>query len=369
MAAVEDEEVAARASALLDLGRTDDALALLGPAVASSGSARMYALFVAALSHAGRPTEAAPAATHAMSEVGPDPDLARIATYAFLAVGDRAAAVTTASAAVQLAPHWVPALLALALAEGAGGGLPGLDRAGEAVGEALRLGPDLPAVHSLAGEIAVLRRRWRQAREHYRAALRLDPLDTEALTGLGRLEEKRSRYGRAARWYAQALTNQPGNPFLAARVRGLLGQILGVVGAVSMLLSVLVFIMFATQADPQPGKAPPSALATILITLAGAAGVGLLVWTSLRAIPRVAVSALRSDVRVYRRPRRCFRRTIAQLVLLAATIVAAVFPVGSPPSRLGWVVSIWLAGMVLSIVNVIGIRLAFGFGGGRPASR
>ncbi|MDQ6873585.1 MAG: hypothetical protein M3042_00770 [Actinomycetota bacterium] len=86
-----------------------------------------------------------------------------------------------------------------------------------------------------------------------------------------------------------------------------------------------------------------------MIALAGAAGVGLVVWASLRAIPRVAVSALRSDIRVFRRARRCFRRTITQLVLLAATIAAAVFPIGAPAARLGWVVIIWLVGMVVSI--------------------
>lgn len=364
--------MAARASALLDVGRAEEALRLLAPAAPDSGDPQLYVLMILALSRLDRRADAVAVAGTAVADVGPHPEVTRQAAYAYLRTGDVERAAQAAEAAVSAAPQWVPGLLALAEVAAAAGDR---DTAGAAVHEALHLAPDDPVGYLVAAEVAMTGRSWissawRVARGHYRTALGLDPSNVDARRGLGNLEEQRSRYGRAARWYAEALTLRPGDAVLIDRVRALYGRLLGVVAASSMMLAFVVLMAFLIVADPPPGEAPPSGPGGVLATTAPliviGGFVGWLLVSSLRATPRTVLNGLRSDVRSYRRAGRCWRATIAQVVILAGTALVAGLPIGPPADRLGEVMLIWLLGMVVAIVNLILLRVTFGYGGVRP---
>ncbi|HEV2087314.1 MAG TPA: hypothetical protein VGR21_03270 [Cryptosporangiaceae bacterium] len=95
------DEVAARASALLELGRPQEALDLLAPAAATSADAGVHQLVVVALSQLGRHEDAASAADAALDVLGPGPALARVASHAFRVVGENERALDIARAGVE----------------------------------------------------------------------------------------------------------------------------------------------------------------------------------------------------------------------------------------------------------------------------
>ncbi len=370
-----DDDVTGRASTLLELGRPDEALELLAPIAATSSDTGVHHLCVVALSQLGRADEAATAARHALDLVGPAPDLARVASYAFRAVGEHELALEVARAGVQAAPAWVPGLLALLYAE--------LERghrreAEAAIAQALALAPDEPSTHLAAADLLLALGRRSDARDACRTALRLDPTSVSALRALGVLHEQPNRYGLAAyggasQWYARALLLRPGDPELTERVRALFGRMLGTVIAVAMTVNAFVAIAFMAQADPnQANQGPPLGLPEPLfwgLMLIGVFGLlGGMLWSNLRGTPRVVLGALRSETRVYRRVRRCWRLTLALAVSVLATVVAAVMPIGDPTDRLGLVVLLFVVAMALGCVSLIALVRTFGRGGMRAAA-
>ncbi|MGI8646650.1 MAG: hypothetical protein DLM55_10270 [Acidimicrobiales bacterium] len=198
-------------------------------------------------------------------------------------------------------------------------------------------------------------------------ALRIEPENIDALSGLGFTEQQRGRLGKAGGWYTAALLIRPGDARLGAQLHGLLGQILGYIAAAALMLNFALLIAFMMQADPAPKQSAPSVLVSIAIAAGMGVIVGLLLWASLRAFPPEAREALRSDMRLYSSARRCVRRTLVQLVLLGIAIVIAANPTGTPHDHLPLFFITWLLGMLVAIVNLIGLRRTFGYGLVRPA--
>jgi tetratricopeptide (TPR) repeat protein len=355
--------VAARAVALLELNRPKDAVDLLSRA-AGSADPELCSLLVLALFRAERTADAAATADHALAEVGPDPELARIASYVFMKLKQPVKALMLAQSAVDAKPQWLPGLLALAWAHSAAGNH---REAQSVISAALTQAPDQADVYVAAGDVAAAGSSRRLARTHYRTALRLDPSRADALIGLGLLAERYSGSGQAARWYAQALAMSPGNAELAKLVRGLFGQALGVISAAAMILNIVVFVAFMAVAAPH-GK-PPSTVASVFWSIVAFVVCGGLLWLSLRGTPRAVLNAFRSDSTAFRQVRRAVRRTIAQLVLLGGAVLIVLTP-GDVDTRIGLLTLLFFPlGAVLAVVNLIAMRIAFGYGLRRPASR
>jgi tetratricopeptide (TPR) repeat protein len=358
----EAAEAVARAGLLLGVGRAAEALELVGPLLGAQDDPAPHAVAVGALLALGRPEDAARLADSALAAFGPVPALFRAATHAHLAAGDPPRALVVARYGVEHSPQWVPGLLALAAAARATGDLDAADRAVDA---AVPLAPDDPAVWLVAAELAWARRRLRLARRHLRTVLRLDPENVTAMRGLGLLDERGSRFGGAARWYARALRLSPGDRELGDRVRALFGRSLTVVTAALVVIGFVTFVAFMARADPAPGEVEhPLFWPAWTVGLVGSF-LGL-TWYSLRGAPRVVLRVLAAETRAYRRARRCARLAVAQAVTVAATVLAAVVPVGEPRDRLAVVVLVWLVSMVLMIWQCVALRLAFGFGQDRP---
>lgn len=345
------------------LGRVDDALALLGPAAGTSGDPYTHALLVLALYQAGRSEDAGQAADFALRQVGMDAELARIASYVFNDLGESDKALTLATAAVASQPHWALGLIALARVQIS---LRNHPAAQAAISTALEVAPDDAEVHLVAGDIAAAGGWSRRARRHYLAALRLDPTKVGGLSRLGMLAQRRSQFGVASRCYAQVLAVDPGNAAIAAKVRGLFGQVVGLIAVAAMVLGIVVFIAFMSVVAPH-GNTPNTAH-TVLWSVFSFALTGALLWMCMRAAPRTVLDAFRSEVRLYRQARRAIRRLFIQLAMLAAAVIVAVLP-GDIETRVGIVALILLVGFVTALVNMIGIQISFGYGGVRPASR
>ena len=360
-------EAGLRARELLVVGCPAEALELVAPFLAGDDPGP-HTVAIVAMLELDRPAEAAEAAGAALGRFGPVPDVARVASYALRAAGEPEQAVEVARAGARQAPQWVPGLLALVEAELA---------IGQRVDERLldtviELAPERADVRLVAADAALAAGQRKRAREHCLAALAIDPEETSAMAGLGRIDEARHRVGGAARWYARALQLRPDDFQLANRVRALFGRLLGSVMVALMLAAFVSFVAFMAHADPAPGQRDPYDLpdavfwALWVVVFGGA--VGFAVWSALRGAPRVVLRALVSEGRVYRSVRRCVRLTVASATVVVATALAAVVPVGMPPDRLPVVLALWLAAMILLIVLAVLLRRTFGFGQFRAAT-
>jgi tetratricopeptide (TPR) repeat protein len=362
--AVSGARAAERAALLLGVGSAAEALELVGPHVAGEDDPAPHTVAVAALLALGRPGEAARLADAALGAFGPVAPLFRVATHAHLAAGAPGRAREVARAGVQHAPQWVPGLLALVTAERAAGDLP----AAEAVlARATALAPEQPDVRLLAAELAHARRDRRAARRHLLVALRLDPASTAAMRGLGRLDERRGRFGRAARWYAGALRLQPDDRELGDRVRALFGRFLTVATLAPLAVGFAAFLAFVDQADPPPGGSSSGPLFWVLCVGAFVGYAVAVAWHGLRGTPRLVLAVLAAESRTYRRARRCVRLGLAHALAVGATVAVALAPVGEPRDRMALVVLLWLLSMVLLCGQCVALRLAFGSGQTRPA--
>lgn len=361
-------EAGLRARELLVVGRPAEALELVRPFLADGDDPAPHAVAIVAMLALGRRAEAAATAGAALGRFGPVPDVARVASYALRAAGEPQQAVEVARAGAQQAPQWVPGLLALIEAELA---------VGQRVDQGLldtviELAPDRVDVRLVAADAALAVGQRRRAREHCLAALAIDPADVNAMQGLGRIDESRHRIGGAARWYARALRLRPDDRQLGNRVRALFGRLLGSVMVALMAGAFVTFVAFMAHADPAPGQRNPYDLPdavfwTLWVIVLGGA-FGWAVWSALRGVPRIVLSALISEGKVYRTVRRCLRLTLVSAALVVASVLAAVAPVASPAERIPLVVPLWLAAMVALIVLAVMLRRTFGFGQFRAAA-
>lgn len=352
-----------RAAVLLELHRPDEVVELLAPLAATSADTELHTLLVQAFVEAYRFEEGLLAAEFALAKIGPVPELTRVCAFLYGNVGQPEKAMAMARACVSAAPNWVPGLLVLVRAHMLLKEWTEAESTGAAV---LALAPQEPAVHTLLAEVATGRGRVRLARSRYEAALRLDPSWTKAMSGLGMLEERRSRFGHAARWYARVLATAPGDDRTAERVRGLFGQALLLIAAGALVLDIVLFIAAMTVAAPH--GSPPNPVASVFWSIVAFGLVGGLLWLSLHAAPRVVLDVFRSDSRRFRQVRAAVRRTVTQTVLLAGVAVAAIVPMDGD-SRVGVVFLFFFTDFVVGLVNMIALRVSFGYGGRRPASR
>src|SRR5438552_18699533 len=93
------------------------------------------------------------------------------------------------------------------------------DRASAAFTEALAIDPTLARAHNGLGVIAAEQRNYRQALEHWRRAVELDPRDFETLFNIGDLLIRLGRSSEARPYWQKYL--ETASPVLRARARDL----------------------------------------------------------------------------------------------------------------------------------------------------
>jgi len=205
----------ARASAMLDVKRYSQAASLLAVVVAADPeNGRAWCLLAAAHLGNGLYQEAAAAATRAITLAPSDDWPYRLASFAQMHLGNITAARTAATEACNLAPHNWQAHLCLAQAELAGyvkfnAWEQGAGPAQQAIASALRLAPDEPDVHVVAGQVSFARGRSAAARNHQERALALNPAHSGALNELGRIKARHFAHAQAARHFMHAAQSAP----------------------------------------------------------------------------------------------------------------------------------------------------------------
>jgi tetratricopeptide (TPR) repeat protein len=205
-----------RARAMIDVGRFDDAITLLGPVVAAEpDNDRAWALLAQAHIGAQRPAEGLAAAGQALQL---DPASAwahRLRSIALRMTGHADAAMQPATEACRLEPHSWLNHLNLAQASLAASKDPhnlagAVQAATDASANARRLAPNEPSVHYVSGQVSRARGQAQEAVSHFRQVLALDPEHSGALNELGRIDLDRGRSGAAARHFVLAARVSPG---------------------------------------------------------------------------------------------------------------------------------------------------------------
>jgi tetratricopeptide (TPR) repeat protein len=198
----------AHARALLDLKRYDEAASLLAHIVTAEwAAADAWCLLAVAHLGASRYREAAAAVSRAIALAPSDDWPYRLASTAHIHLGDIAAALSAAGEACRLAPNEWRAFICLAQAQLA----TGVDflAAERSAAIALRLAPDEPDAHFVAGQVSYAQEKWKAARAHQERALALDPAHSGALNELGRIRIHRGDHPGAARHFIQAAQAEP----------------------------------------------------------------------------------------------------------------------------------------------------------------
>jgi tetratricopeptide (TPR) repeat protein len=152
------------------------------------------------------PEEALSLARHAV-QLQPDGEWQyRLQSVALSQLGRHREATAAAERAVALAPQlWNTHARLAYTAVASGRATP---RSVQAAAEAIRLAPGNPETHNVAGWVE-LRRHPRRAKQHFLAALRIDPQNDDAHNGLAALRINRGDAGAGAKRALQQLRSDP----------------------------------------------------------------------------------------------------------------------------------------------------------------
>lgn len=203
----EHRQELARAATMLDLGRYDEASAVLARVVsADPASSRAWCLFARAHLGAERYQAAVDAANRAAA-IDPGEEWPhRLASNALMHLGSHAHALRAASEARRLAPSYWQTHVCVAQAALAAGQHTVAAAAAE---QARRLAPNEPDVYFLSGKVALARGDLEGARWHQEQALALDPSHSGAMNELGRIRLRRHDTAGAIRHFINAARTTP----------------------------------------------------------------------------------------------------------------------------------------------------------------
>jgi tetratricopeptide (TPR) repeat protein len=303
---IELREELARASAMLDVRRFDEASALLARVVsAEPESSRAWCLMARAHLGAERYTEAISAANRAVSLDPADEWPHRLASNALVHLGNFPDALRAADEACRLAPGYWQTHVCVAQAALAGQ-RPGV--AAEAASRARALAPNEPDVHFLSGKVSLARGQLAEAREHQEQALALDPAHSGAMNELGRIRLRRHDTAGAIRHFISAARATPEERIYSRNIDVvLLRTVSRTIYVFTLLALILIWIPAVTHLDRLP----------FVIALGMTAGLtaACFAWIVLR-MPREARRLVR---RTLRAPR------VAAALALAAGGVAVAF--------------------------------------------
>jgi Flp pilus assembly protein TadD len=204
----------ARASAMLDVRRFDEASALLSRIVAAEPhSARAWCLMARAHLGADRYAEAIEVANRAVALDPADEWPHRLASNALVHLGNYSDALRAAREACRLAPSYWQTHVCLAQAALAARRL---DTATDAAARALA--PNEPDVHFLSGKVSLGRGDLAAARQHQERALAVDPGHSGAMNELGRIRLRRNDPTGAIRHFLSAARATPDERIYARNI-------------------------------------------------------------------------------------------------------------------------------------------------------
>jgi tetratricopeptide (TPR) repeat protein len=202
-------ETIAKAQALLDVGRADEAAAMLSTALAADpGAWRAWCMLGFAHLECARHREALDCARRAI-ELDPEEGWPhRIASVAERHLGYKDRAVASAREAVRLGPHeaYAHAQLAVALAQARPSGP--AEPLNEAA-RALQLGGHDAAIHRMAGDVALALKYLWLAEERYQRSLEIDPSNAAAINNLALIRLRRGLPIAAANGFSRAAALDP----------------------------------------------------------------------------------------------------------------------------------------------------------------
>jgi Flp pilus assembly protein TadD len=326
----------ARASTMLDVGRCDEATALVSRVVAAEPeSSRAWCLLARAHLGTKRYVDAIGAANRAVSLDPADEWPHRLASNALIHLGNNADALRAAGEACRLAPelwqtHVCVAQAALASHH--------LDIANAAAARARALAPSEPDVHFLSGKVSLAGGSLTEAHSHQERALALDPAHSGALNELGRIRLRRHDTAGAIRHFMSAARSAPGEQVYSRNIDVVILRTVSNAIYAFMLIAVLL-IWIPAVADL---TRLPFVIGLAALCVAAVSCLGLIV---LR-LPREARPLLR---------RMLFRRRIAGALGLALGGVAVAFGIVAlvPPKDVGQ----WFP--IAVIVILVGRMAAF----------
>ena len=236
-----------RAATMIELGRYDEAAALLAVIVAAApDTGRAWSLLSRAHLGAGRGAEAVLAARRA-GALNPSDDWPfRLASTALVSLGRGEEAVAAALDARKLTPGFWRSHVCLAQAATAAG-----DRelAGQAVLAALAIAPDEPDVQFTAGKVALAGGDLARARSHQQAALAADPGHSGAINELGRISLRERDVSAAASYFLRAARAAPGIGIFGRNTEVALAKVLtNIAVPVALLLALGVGVLILVPA-------------------------------------------------------------------------------------------------------------------------
>lgn len=282
---IELRQELARASAMLDVRRFDEASELLARVVsAEPESSRAWCLMARAHLGADRYTEAVSAASRAVSLDPADEWPHRLASNALVHLGHHADALRAAYESVRLAPgywqtHVCVAQAALAAQR--------LDIADEAATRARGLAPNEPDVHFLAGKVSLARGLLADACEHQERALALDPAHSGAMNELGRIRLRRHDPAGAIRHFISAARVTPDERIYSRNIDVvLLRSVSRTIYMFTLIALILIWIPAVTHVNRLPFVI---ALGTVAAVTAGCFG-----WMVLRLPPEARLMVRRT---------------------------------------------------------------------------
>ncbi len=282
----------ARARSLAALGRWQQAIDTLGPALASPVTAAdAHCLRAQCLFGLKRPAEAGAAARAALARQPGSAWAHQLLAMSYLIGGRRRAARAEALAAARLQPRSVQGQFVLAMAYLA---LRQRAKARQAADAAIAADPHKPLAHLAVAKVAESRRDWDTAERAYRAGLGLDPQDAELALGLARLLHRRGRRAEAADAYLAAGRASPAD---ARPRRGLAKLGLPLVAGAGLLAKLAALASVRTVLHAAAGYPDRAALAAGVILAAGCGTtLALRAWGT-RNLPEQVREQLGSDHR------------------------------------------------------------------------
>jgi len=295
----------ARAAAMLDVKRYDEATRLLAQVVAAEPeSSRAWCLMARAHLGGDRYAEAVDAANRAVSLDPADEWPHRLASNALVHLGHYGDALRAAHEACRLAPSYWQAHVCLAQAALAAHRL---DIASGAAARARALAPNEPDVHFLSGKVSLSRGHLSAAREHQERALALDPAHSGAMNELGRIRLRRNDPVGAIRHFLSAARATPDEQIYARNIDVV---ILRTVSRIIYVFTLIALILIWVPAVSHVSRLPFA----IGLGSLGVLAAGGFAWMVLRLPPAAR--------RVVRRTLRS-RRVAAALTLAVGGVAAA----------------------------------------------
>ena len=287
---IELREELARASAMLDVRRFDEASALLARLVsAEPESSRAWCLMARAHLGGERYTEAISAANRAVSLDPADEWPHRLASNALVHLGNYPDALRAAHEACRLAPGYWQTHVCVAQAALAG---QRLGVAAEAASRARALAPNEPDVHFLSGKVSLARGDLTAAREHQERALALDPAHSGAMNELGRIRLRRHDTAGAIRHFISAARATPEERIYSRNIDVvLLRTVSRTIYVFTLVALILIWIPAVTHVDRLPF--------VVALGMAAAVTAACFAWLVLR-LPREARQLVRRTLRTPR---------------------------------------------------------------------